>query len=283
MATPGPAEWLTLLVAIMVIARELLPELWLRYRQIAGELERMPPDDAAARARLAKSRSVKIWEGADFDAFGAALWPGYRGPYTTPELTRATELAGEALRLEKQFEAALVQKLGAELWESEAVDDRRPLTAGRVHPTNWTGPIDKIVFHYDVNAIEIEPGNWLRRVRLRPTPIERSDPSTAKEPADPGANFGLDAAAAPDKAEDTDPELQPASDAQIDQAIKRAYDEAQKNQAKPPNVNEIAEVVQELLKRDGRKASGRRIKKLSEAEKHAIRRLPGGPRFSKSS
>jgi hypothetical protein len=148
-----PAGWSTLIDAVIAIARSLMPSEWSGYCEIIGGREAAASGDEVGRAQLIKSRDLKL-----FEAWGAA-WPG------------------EALRLEKRFEAALLQALSAELWESEGDDGR---TIGKIHPTIWTGPIDA-KFHYDLGAIEIQPGHWLRRVRLRPTAIERSERPTKPE------------------------------------------------------------------------------------------------------
>jgi hypothetical protein len=148
------AGWSTLIEAVIYIARSLLAEEWLRYCRIVGGREGMPPCDEAGSVQLAKPHGLKLLEAWE------AAW------------------AGEALRLEKEFETALVQALGAERWEMMAVDGRNPLTVGKVAPANWTRPIDAIIFHYDRNAIEIE-GDWLHGVQLRP--VERSELPTVDD------------------------------------------------------------------------------------------------------
>jgi hypothetical protein len=71
------------------------------------------------------------------------------------------------------------------------------------------------------------------------------------------------------------PELKPAPESAIVEAIERTYDEAQRKKEKPPNVNQLVEPVQARLKENGYQASGRRIADFAD-EKFKQRRLKPG-------
>jgi hypothetical protein len=68
--------------------------------------------------------------------------------------------------------------------------------------------------------------------------------------------------------------------AEIHRAITDIFDEAKKVKAKAPNRNELPGPVRSLLKERGFRASGNRIKKLSDQPQHANRRGPVGKRVS---
>ena len=70
--------------------------------------------------------------------------------------------------------------------------------------------------------------------------------------------------------------LSPASRHEIDRAIGAAYDLAEANGQKPPNLNEIVRPVQALLMAQGHDASGREIQKLASAVPHQHRRRRPG-------
>ena len=67
----------------------------------------------------------------------------------------------------------------------------------------------------------------------------------------------------------------PASEAMIDKTIGEVYDEADEAGMKPPNIKEIVEPVQRLLRTKGCEASGRRIQQI--AGRHINRRRKPGP------
>lgn len=68
----------------------------------------------------------------------------------------------------------------------------------------------------------------------------------------------------------------PASDAEIRKAIKDVYDIAEAESKKPPNINQLASVVQPLLEANGHYASTRHIQELGgEPEYQRRRRRPG--------
>jgi len=70
--------------------------------------------------------------------------------------------------------------------------------------------------------------------------------------------------------------LRNASRASIHKAIETAYDNAEAEGAKPPNIKELPAIVLALLKEEGCSASRKLIAELGSAEPHASRRrLPG--------
>ena len=70
--------------------------------------------------------------------------------------------------------------------------------------------------------------------------------------------------------------LRAAPDPAIHKAITAAYDNAETASAKPPNLREIIEPVQAILREQGYKASGSRIQELADAPQHqGRRRRPG--------
>jgi hypothetical protein len=70
--------------------------------------------------------------------------------------------------------------------------------------------------------------------------------------------------------------LKPASEPMIEGEVRRVYDIADKEGKKPPNINEVAELVQAHLREIGHTASGRQIKGIAERlEFKNRRRLPG--------
>ncbi len=74
----------------------------------------------------------------------------------------------------------------------------------------------------------------------------------------------------------TELRLRPAPALTIHEAIAAVYDEAEREQAKPPNIRELAKPVQRLLSQQGRQASGIQIQKLAAEPQHdGRRRTPG--------
>jgi hypothetical protein len=63
-------------------------------------------------------------------------------------------------------------------------------------------------------------------------------------------------------------ELKRAPDARIDAAIVRVYDSAKAENRKPPNINELGDAVLPLLKVQGYRATGKRIRERGENFKH---------------
>ena len=76
--------------------------------------------------------------------------------------------------------------------------------------------------------------------------------------------------------EATSPQLKPASEQMIKAAIRRAYDIAEREGKKPPNINEVPKPVQAQLKAIGRKASAAKIKEIAERPEFKKRRRPPG-------
>jgi hypothetical protein len=76
-------------------------------------------------------------------------------------------------------------------------------------------------------------------------------------------------------------EPRPASDPAIDEAISKAYDDANAARQKPPNLVEIVALVKAILASQGESASGPKIQKLARAAKHKARRLRPGHRATK--
>jgi hypothetical protein len=70
--------------------------------------------------------------------------------------------------------------------------------------------------------------------------------------------------------------LKPASDRMIREAIGWAYDAAEEEGRKPPNIKELAAAVQPFLQQKGFSASGRRIQQLGADEEFKRRRRPPG-------
>jgi hypothetical protein len=73
-----------------------------------------------------------------------------------------------------------------------------------------------------------------------------------------------------------DPRLKEASAPQIRKAITAVYDEAKASGRKPPNILELAPLVQARLTAEGHSASKNQIKKIGEEEAFAARRRPRG-------
>jgi len=73
------------------------------------------------------------------------------------------------------------------------------------------------------------------------------------------------------------PALRPAPDSMIHNTISKVYDEAEREDLKPPNVKEIVAPVQKRLSVQGYEASGRQIQRLADADKHKSRRRRPGP------
>jgi hypothetical protein len=83
------------------------------------------------------------------------------------------------------------------------------------------------------------------------------------------------------RAESQSNELVPASDFAIDEAISKAYDDANAARQKPPNLVEIVALVEAILASQGVRAGGTKIQKLARADKHKTRRLRPGIRAPK--
>jgi hypothetical protein len=77
--------------------------------------------------------------------------------------------------------------------------------------------------------------------------------------------------------QDRSDELRMASASMIDTEISDAYSAAERAGQKPPNIKEIAKVVQDGLREKGYQASVPKIQKLADAEKHKKRRRKPGP------
>ena len=77
-------------------------------------------------------------------------------------------------------------------------------------------------------------------------------------------------------------ELKPVSEVIIKDAITKAYADAERTKAKPPNLNELVKLVQSALKPLSYKASGPQIQEIASAEEFANRRLKTGERFTRS-
>jgi hypothetical protein len=71
-------------------------------------------------------------------------------------------------------------------------------------------------------------------------------------------------------------ELRQAPDDQIHQTITAVYDSADEAGEKPPNIKQIAEPVVRRLMVAGYTASGARIARLADADRHKKRRRPPG-------
>lgn len=69
-------------------------------------------------------------------------------------------------------------------------------------------------------------------------------------------------------------ELSPAPDGMIDKTIIEIYDEHAESGSKPPNIKEIALLVQHRLRSKGCYASGLHIQRVADKHKHR-RRKPG--------
>jgi hypothetical protein len=70
--------------------------------------------------------------------------------------------------------------------------------------------------------------------------------------------------------------MRPTPESKIEEAISAAYDTAEQEKSKPPNLKEIAKPVQDALRAEGYEASGRRTQKIAEAEKFQRRRRRPG-------
>ena len=81
---------------------------------------------------------------------------------------------------------------------------------------------------------------------------------------------------APQDAEPRGDTLKAAPDPEIHKAITAAYDTAEAKSEKPPNLREIIEPVQVILRGQGYKASGSQIQKLAETPQHQSRRRQPG-------
>jgi hypothetical protein len=75
--------------------------------------------------------------------------------------------------------------------------------------------------------------------------------------------------------------LRPAPVEVINNAIGAVYDDADKDQEKPPNLNEVVQPVKVKLADLGFKASKRSIQDLASKEPHSNRRLSVGSKFLK--
>jgi hypothetical protein len=71
-------------------------------------------------------------------------------------------------------------------------------------------------------------------------------------------------------------ELKLAPDPIVIEAIRAAYDAAEKAGTKPPNIKELPAAVQPLLQQKGFSTSGRHIMRLGDAEEFKRRRRPPG-------
>jgi hypothetical protein len=74
--------------------------------------------------------------------------------------------------------------------------------------------------------------------------------------------------------------LKPASVPMIEGEVRRAYDIADEEGKKPPNINEVAKLVQARLREIGHRASGRQIKGIAERPEFTKRRRPPGKTLS---
>lgn len=71
-------------------------------------------------------------------------------------------------------------------------------------------------------------------------------------------------------------DLKPASEPMIEGALRRVYESAKKEGEKAPNIKEVAKPVQDLLRRQGYKASAKQIERIADRpEFKRCRRLPG--------
>jgi hypothetical protein len=75
-------------------------------------------------------------------------------------------------------------------------------------------------------------------------------------------------------------QLSLAPEATIRTEIGSAYDHAEANGEKPPNIKEVSRAVQLVLEQKGSRASRRQIEKLAEADEFKLRRWPPGKRRS---
>jgi hypothetical protein len=81
---------------------------------------------------------------------------------------------------------------------------------------------------------------------------------------------------APTTEHDRSDDLQMAPASMIDTEINDAYSAAERAGQKPPNIKEIAKVVQDRLREKGYQASVPKIQELADAEKHKKRRRKPG-------
>jgi hypothetical protein len=76
------------------------------------------------------------------------------------------------------------------------------------------------------------------------------------------------------------PELKKASNRMVTDEVRRAYDIADKEGKKPPNINEVTKLVQARLGETGHTASARQIKGIAERPEFKKRRRPPGKTLS---
>jgi len=159
--------WLTLLDAVVLIARTFLPEAWARYCTIAVAVERIPSDEDAGRARLLKPQAHKLLE-----AWGS-------------------DRAGEACRLETQFAEALLGELRAGRWQGQATSEREGLLSAIVAPTTWH--VSGIEVDTATGSILRDGTPWLLGMLLQPVNDEERRPKhrqPAGQQRDPGPPKG---------------------------------------------------------------------------------------------
>ena len=104
--------------------------------------------------------------------------------------------------------------------------------------------------------------------------VKRRQQELRQEPANPPTPEQQPTTADPPPLSVLEPELSEASDAETGNAIKDVYDSFGKG--KGPNVNEVIEPVQNLLKERGFKKSGRRIRELAGGKQYTEYRRPPG-------
>lgn len=198
----GPSvRWLTLVDAIMAIARALLPEPYKRYRTIARALTGNADPEEGVREWLKTPRNVKYAEAADYMSFTGqlaqrpAFQPGFithaleeerrRRPRTPPPKAneRRRKLAAESLTLEDLFADNVLGELRAERWEGRATSIQEGLHGARVPSTTWHQDLE---FDPAQGTVNRDGSAYLLGVMLRPAQTEsQQQPATSSAEPDP--------------------------------------------------------------------------------------------------
>jgi len=162
------------------------------------------------------------------------------------EAKQALQQAGLDARLVAAGMIPLSTHPNPRIREAHPVQRRESL-----RPADWGGPIDwdteKVSRYFSVSITRLSIEQWLNTGREVPSAQGTSG----------------------DK-------LRPARVANINEAIRAVYDDAERAGQKPPNVKEVVKPVQAKLRDNDLEASGRRIQERAEAEEYKKRRRKPG-------
>jgi hypothetical protein len=203
------------------------------------------------------------------------LWPGSSGPGMSERAPQGLYnlVARQSARHGLPREQLLVQAFQA-IVNNELRVDFGNMGLDQRLPQGLTS---RQVIAGVIPAIERDPNffaPWFKQIVVAPSDFDRwfrfaraSYPELTED--DPTPHRASSSLLSPDQ-------LRPAPEDEIRRALTAEYDDAKRDDRKPPNVKEVVAPVQERLRAKGYEASGRHISELAGGKEYSSRRWKPG-------